>query len=132
LTEARWNTSDSIRTTLTARAQKAGVILNPIIEVDHQQTGFELAAQGVGDVIASQPILHQLGYADRLGWTPLDPPLYEVFAFIHRYDAPLSASTRVLIQMMRDHLARIQRRYAHLDSDTHSAERHDDDTRDIP
>ncbi|MDB5786870.1 LysR substrate-binding domain-containing protein [Caballeronia mineralivorans] len=117
LTEARWSASDSIRSTLHARAQKAGVILNPIIEVDHQSTGFELAARGLGDVIASRPILHRLGYEKKLGWTPIDPPLFEVFAFIHRYNAPLSAATRVLMQLMREHLARVQRAYAHLDSD---------------
>lgn len=115
LTEARWNTADPIRLNLRARAQKAGVILNPVIEVDHQSTGFELAARGLGDLIATQPILHQLGYQDRLGWAPIDPPLFEVFAFIHRYDTPLSAGTRVLIQMMREHLARVQSLYAHLD-----------------
>ena len=117
LTEARWNASDPIRVTLKARAQKAGVVLDPVIEVDHQSTGFELAARGLGDVIASRPIMHRLGYEKRLGWTPIDPPLFEVFAFIHRYDAPLSAGTRVLIQLMREHLARVQRLYAHLDSE---------------
>ncbi|KAE8754426.1 LysR family transcriptional regulator [Paraburkholderia madseniana] len=121
LTEAKWSSSDSIRSTLNARAQKAGVILNPIIEVDHQSTGFELAARGLGDVIASRPILHRLGYEKKLGWTPIDPPLFEVFAFIHRYDAPLSAATRVLLQLMREHLARVQRAYGHLDSE-HQAE----------
>ena len=118
LTEARWNTSDPIRNTINARAQKAGVILNPLVEVEHQSTGFELAAKGLGDLIGTRPILHQLGYQNRLGWTSIDPPLFEVFAFIHRHDAPLSAGTRVLIQLMREHLARVQSLYAHLDDGT--------------
>jgi len=114
LTEARWRTADPIRRLLAQRAQKAGAVLDPLIEVEHQQTGFELAAMGLGDVIATRPILHQLGFQDRLGWVPIDPPMFEVFAFVHRHDTPISAATRAVMAKMRDHLGRIQKLYAHL------------------
>ncbi|MNC65747.1 hypothetical protein D3C75_1160680 [compost metagenome] len=91
-------------------------MLDPIIEVEHQITGFELAARGLGDVIATRPILHQLGFNDRLGWVPIHPPIFEVFGFIHRHDTPISPPTRVLINLMRSHLSRIQSLYAHLES----------------
>ncbi|ABE58771.1 LysR family transcriptional regulator [Chromohalobacter israelensis] len=116
LTEARWHRGDPIRHQLNLRAQRAGVVLSPIIEVEHQVTGFELAARGLGDVIATQPILHHLGYQDRLGWVPLEPPLFEVFAFIQHRDTPLSPATHVLLGMMRKQLQSIQSRYSHLAS----------------
>lgn len=114
LTEARWRTADPIRRLLTQHAQKANAVLDPVIEVEHQQTGFELAALGLGDVIATRPILHQLGFQDRLGWVPIEPPMFEVFAFIHRHDTPISAATRAVMAKMRDHLGRIQKMYEHL------------------
>lgn len=112
LTEARWRTADPIRRLLTQRAQKAGTVLDPIIEVEHQQTGFELAAMGLGDVIATRPIIHQLGFQDRLGWVPIEPPMFEVFAFVHRHDTPISPATRAVMAKMRDHLGRVQQMYA--------------------
>ncbi|OON41668.1 LysR family transcriptional regulator [Izhakiella australiensis] len=115
LTEARWCNGDPIRKILNQLAQQLGTTLEPVIEVEHQSTGFELAARGLGDVIATRPILHHLGYQDRLGWVALEPPLLEVFAFIHRADTALSAAARELMQLMRKHLTLIQQRYSHLD-----------------
>ncbi|AXF12606.1 hypothetical protein CUJ91_31855 (plasmid) [Paraburkholderia graminis] len=54
--------SDSIGATLHARTQEAGVILNSIVEIGHESTGFELAAPRLDDVIASRPILHRLAH----------------------------------------------------------------------
>ncbi|WP_027351048.1 LysR family transcriptional regulator [Halotalea alkalilenta] len=115
LTEARWRHGDPVRRLLNARAHAAGVALEALIEVEHQATGFELAARGLGDMIATRPILHHLGYQDRLGWVPIEPPLFEVFAFIQRHDTPISPATRVLIALMREQLENIQRRYAELE-----------------
>jgi len=42
----------------------------------------------------------------------IEPPLFEVFAFIRRHDSPLSTATRVLMTKMRAHIERIQRTYA--------------------
>jgi len=112
LSEARWHSTDPIRRLLNQRAQQAATALDPLIEVEHQQTAFELAARGLGDVIATRPILHQLGFAKRLAWVPLEPPMFEVFAFIQRHDTPVSSATRAVMAKMRQHLQRIQRQYA--------------------
>jgi len=112
LSEARWHAVDPVRRLLNQRAKEAAAVLAPLIEVEHQQTAFELAARGLGDVIASWPILHQLGFAERLGWVPLEPPIFEVFAFIHRHDTPISAATRAVMAKMREHLQRLQKNYA--------------------
>jgi len=111
LSEARWHTGDPTRRLVAERAQQAGVVLDPVIEVEHQHTAFELAAMGLGGVIATRTIMHQLGFQQRLGWVPIEPPMFEVFAFIRRHDSPLSAATRVLMTKMRAHIERIQRTY---------------------
>jgi len=112
LSEARWHVVDPIRRLLNQRAKQAAAVLDPLIEVEHQQTAFELAARDLGDVIATWPILHQLGFSERLGWVPIEPPMFEVFAFIHRQDTPISAATRAVMAKMREHLQRIQKIYA--------------------
>ena len=46
-----------------------------------------------------------LGSGDRLAWAPMDPPLYETFAFIQRRNTRLSPATRALMTLAEEHLA---------------------------
>jgi len=50
-----------------------------------------------------------LGYADQLAAVPLDPPLYETFAFIRRRNARLSPATRALMTLAEQHLMALAR-----------------------
>lgn len=115
LTEARFARDDPVRQELNKRAQEAGVPLEPLVEVEHKETAYELAARGVGDIISTRPTIAHLGYGDRLGWVPIEPPLYEVFAFIQHRDSTLSPGARVLKRMMRDHLDALASRYGDLE-----------------
>lgn len=115
LSEVKWRNTDPIRKLLAKRASSIGKQLDPIIEVEYQQTAFELAARGIGDVIATRPIMHQLGYEKILKWVPITPPVYEVFGFIYRSDTAISSGTREIISMMRKYLAKIQSIYDHLE-----------------
>ena len=47
---------------------------------------------------------------ERLVCTPLDPPLHEVFAFIHRRNARLSPATRALMTLAEHRLAELAHR----------------------
>lgn len=53
LSEARWSLNDPLRVSLLERAQRAGITLQPIIEVEFQTHALELAAEGVGDSLVS-------------------------------------------------------------------------------
>ncbi|MXN17463.1 LysR family transcriptional regulator [Pseudooceanicola sp. GBMRC 2024] len=114
MTEARWGRGDPVRRILNERARAAGVALHPLVEVEHQITGLELARDGIGDVLATRPIVHHLGFGDSLHWVPLEPPIFETFAFIQNRDVTLSPATRALKELLRQHLARIQTRYQDL------------------
>jgi hypothetical protein len=46
LSEARWSKDDPLRVSLLTRAQRAGVVLDPLIEVEFQTHALELAAPG--------------------------------------------------------------------------------------
>lgn len=94
LYDARWAAMDPARRQLRERAQRAGVMLEPWIEVEYMTAALDLAARGVGDTVGSRSVLAELRYGHRLGVASFDPPLYETFAFITRRNAHLSPATR--------------------------------------
>lgn len=104
LPEARWGEQDPTRRQLAERAQRAGVKLEPRIEVQHAGAALELAARGLGDTVVTEALIDALGYRERLSSRPLSPPLRESFAFIQRRNARLSPATRALMALAADHL----------------------------
>ena len=106
LPEARWGEEDPTRRQLADRAQRAGVAIRPRIEVQHAHAALELAARGLGGTVVTAALIDRLGFGDRLASVPLDPPLYEAFAFVSRRNARLSPATRALMALAEQHLAR--------------------------
>src|SRR5438270_601581 len=82
LYDARWGSDDPTRRQLTARAQRAGVKLEPTIEVEYLTAALDLATRGLGDTVAARSIVVSRGLGRRLSVVPFDPPLLETFAFI--------------------------------------------------
>ena len=93
LSEASWGAQDPTRRQLTELAQRAGVAIEPQIDVEDVEVALELAARGLGDTIAPRGMLRRLA-PERLGWVPFAEPLYETFAFTWRRGAQLSPATR--------------------------------------
>jgi DNA-binding transcriptional LysR family regulator len=99
LYDARWGATDPMRRQLDERAQRAGVRIEPAIEVEYLTAALDLAARRLGDTIAGPRVLTTRGFARKLGSVSLDPPLYDTFAFITRRSAPLSPATRAFIEL---------------------------------
>jgi len=110
LSEARWSNSDPLRLTLIERAQRAGVTISPLAEVEFQTHAVELAAEGVGDSLVSYFVGRRMIEAHRLGWVSLAPPVHEHFAFITRERGALSPATRAFMALAADHVATIRQR----------------------
>ena len=110
LHDARFGWSDPVRRQLLERAQRAGVRLEPIIEVEYIEAAQELAARGLGDAIGAQYLFKGRGFARKLHWVSFDPPLYDTLAFIHRRNAHLSPATREFIALAEKRIARLERR----------------------
>ncbi|MFJ4171161.1 LysR family transcriptional regulator [Paenarthrobacter sp. NPDC089714] len=108
LSEARWSDSDPLRQSMTARAQHAGMTLDPIAEVEFQTHAVELAAQGVGDSLVSYHVAKSMLEPLGLGYVRLDPPFHEHFAFITRVNGSLSPATREFIKHAHRHIAVLQ------------------------
>ena len=98
LYDASFGWEDPMRKQLHERAQRAGLRLEPAIEVEDFEAALEIAVRGTADTIA-QTGLVSTGVAKRVHHAPFDPPLYDTFAFIHRRDAQLSPATRAFLDI---------------------------------
>jgi DNA-binding transcriptional LysR family regulator len=113
LYDARWGGLDPTRRALLERAQRAGMQLEPQIEVEEVVNALDLAARGLGDTVISASIsLRRGALPSALRYVSFDPPLHETFAFITRRDATLSPATRELIALAEKQLADMEERRA--------------------
>jgi DNA-binding transcriptional LysR family regulator len=93
LSEARWSQDDPLRVSLTELAQRDGIVIEPIVEVEFQTHALELAAEGVGDSLVSYHVGRRFMAARGLTWAPLDPPIVEHYAFVTRRNGAISPAT---------------------------------------
>jgi DNA-binding transcriptional LysR family regulator len=107
LSEARWETDDPLRVSLTERAQREGIALRPMIEVEFQTHALELAAEGVGDSLVSYHVGRAIIAQRGLFWAPLDPPIVEHYAFITRRNGAISPATAQFMRLAHRVLQRI-------------------------
>jgi DNA-binding transcriptional LysR family regulator len=112
LYDARWGQDDPTRRQLLERAQRAGVQLEPQIEVEYVTAALELAARGLGDTIVARSIVISRGYGRKLHGVPFDPPFLETFAFIRRRNAHLSPATREFMRLAEKRVAALEKRIA--------------------
>nr|WP_277343639.1 LysR family transcriptional regulator [Microbacterium excoecariae] len=108
LSEARWSTTDPLRAMLLERAQSAGVVLEPVIEVEFQTHALELAAQDIGDSLVSFHVGRNVMRERGLTWTRLEPPVEEHYAFITRKRGSISPATREFMTLGSRALAAMQ------------------------
>ena len=99
LYDARWGHVDPMRRLLNERAQRAGVRIEPQIEVEYMTAALDLAARRLGDTIASPSVLVTRGFESSLASVSLDPPLYDTYAFVTRRGAQLSPATRAFLEL---------------------------------
>jgi DNA-binding transcriptional LysR family regulator len=106
LSDASWGTDDPTRRQLAQLAQRAGVTIEPQIDVEDVEAAMELAAGGLGDTIVARGMLLALGrrVPRRLGWVPFAEPLYDEFAFVSRRGARLSPASREFLRLARERL----------------------------
>src|SRR4051794_26102753 len=104
--DASYASEDPTRRHLSDLAQRAGVTLEPEIDVEDVEAALDLAARGLGDTIISRGFLLALGrrVSKRLGWVPFDPPIFDTFAFISRRGGQLSPATREFLRLAEERI----------------------------
>jgi DNA-binding transcriptional LysR family regulator len=110
LFDVRWGNDDPTRRQLRERAQKAGVKLEPQIEVEYVTAALELCARGLGDTVCPGSIIITRGYGRKLAGVPFAPPLYDTFAFISRRNAQLSPATRAFMELAEKRVRALEKR----------------------
>jgi DNA-binding transcriptional LysR family regulator len=107
LSDASWGTDDPTRRQLAELAQRAGVAIEPQIDVEDVEAAIELATRGMGDTIVARGMLLALGrrVPRKLGWVPFAEPIYDQFAFIARHGARLSPASREFLRLAQERLA---------------------------
>ena len=109
LYDARWGGEDPTRRALAARAQRAGVRIEPAIEVEGLASALELATRGLGDTVVSErSVRRRSSFPGALHVTSFAEPLEETFAFISRRGAPLSPASRELIALAEQQLGALR------------------------
>ena len=109
LYDAQWGWQDPTRRQLAERAQRSGVALEPVIEVEELETAMQLAVRGFGDTFVSRTIALSSRFPARLGAVPFTPAVHDTIAFITRRDARLSPAARELRDLAADHLGQLER-----------------------
>jgi LysR family cyn operon transcriptional activator len=105
LPDARWGGQDPTRRVLAERAQRAGVRIDPAIEVDNMGSALELAARGVGDTLVSARTARRRGgFPSALRTVAFAESLEETLAFISRRGTPLSPAARLLVALTEQQL----------------------------
>lgn len=101
LPQAQWRTQDAYRRALATRAQDLGLSLNVRVEVEDVETVIELVGRGYADSVIARPLLEALlpRLAPNVEWVPLDPPLFDTIAIVHRREAPISPGVELMIDL---------------------------------
>ena len=96
LYDARWGADDPTRRQLRERAQRAGVKIEPQIEVEYMTAALDLAVRGLGDTIAPRSILASRGLARRLSTRLVRPAAVRDLRLRHAPQRPpLAGHARV-------------------------------------
>ncbi len=110
LYDARYGWNDPTRRQLAERAQRAGVRLQPVIEVEEVESALDMAARGLGDTVVARFVTLGARFPRRLGSVPFADPVYDTFAFIWRRGARLSPAARAFVELAGRRLERLGRR----------------------
>jgi len=102
LYDARYGWSDPTRSMLLEAAQRRGLRIEPVAEVEHLMAALELAARGVGATIVDEIVTLADPYPSELHAVEFAEPLHNTFAFITRHGAQLSPATREVVSLAQN------------------------------
>jgi DNA-binding transcriptional LysR family regulator len=110
--DANYGWEDPTRRQLYERAQRAGVSLEPVVEIEDVQAAVQLAGRGVGDTVVSQAVATGSRFPATLHLAPFDPPLRDTFAIVTRRGAHLSPAVTELLSLAEREMSTFAERVA--------------------
>lgn len=112
LSEASYGVEDSTRRQFAELAQRAGVTIEPEIEVEDVETAIDLVGRGFGDALVARGVLLALGtrVPRRVGWVQFAEPVYDTYAFVNRRGARLSPASRAFMELCEQRMVEVDRK----------------------
>jgi DNA-binding transcriptional LysR family regulator len=106
MADASYGALDPTRRQLAELAQRAGVTIEPQLDVEDIETALSLVERGFGDTFVSRGLLWSLGerLPKHVGWAPFDEPIYDTFAFAWRRGSQLSPAGREFLSLAEERL----------------------------
>jgi len=101
---------DPTRRQLAARAQVAGLSIEPAIEVEDLETAVDIASRGLADTVISSAIARSPSFPRGLGVVSFEDPFFETFAIVTRRQTVLSPAVAALLRVAERRLAAGQSR----------------------
>jgi DNA-binding transcriptional LysR family regulator len=102
LFDSRYASDDPARRQLAERAQRAGLRIAPVIEVEDYDIAMRIAATGIADTVVEQRWARAAGFPAALRTASMAERMYDVFAFVSRHGAVLSPAVRELVRLLED------------------------------
>lgn len=106
LYDVSYGFNDPTRRQLAGRAQEAGVVLEPRLEVEHVETALQLVAGGFGATIAARAVLNRSRVPDTVAAVGFAEPFYDFFALVTRRGVRVSPGVNELVELV-DEWARV-------------------------
>lgn len=104
--DARYGWDDPTRRQLVERAQRAGVALEPAIEIEDTDAAVQIAARGLGDTFVASAVTRGEHFpADRLHTASFDPPMHDTLAIVTRRGGGVSPALRELLAIAEERIA---------------------------
>jgi DNA-binding transcriptional LysR family regulator len=92
--------NDPTRRQLAARAQEAGVAIDPRMEVEHVETALQLTARGLGNTMVARAVLAGSPTFENLHAVGFAEPFYDFFALITRRGVRLSRGVSEIVELV--------------------------------
>lgn len=108
LYDVQYEYRDTTRRQLEEQAQRAGVRLEAIFDVEHLEGALALAALGLGDTLATRAVTTHRSFPENLRGLPLAEPIRDWYVLVHRAGAPLTPPTRELASLATRHLQALE------------------------
>ncbi|PRI10163.1 LysR family transcriptional regulator [Leucobacter massiliensis] len=106
LYDASYSWNDPTRRQLNERAQRRGLQIEPLVEVEYMEAALELASRGIADTMISQAATRSAGFPKNLHCAPFETPLYDTIAVIRRRNSVYSPAIIELIDLVSTILKR--------------------------
>jgi DNA-binding transcriptional LysR family regulator len=100
LYDATYGFDDPTRRQLAARAQEAGILLEPIVEVEHVETALQLVARGMGSTVAASSVVRASADPQAVSSVGFSEPFYDSFAVVTRRGVRLSPAAQALMDLI--------------------------------